>query len=117
VTLRTPQTSGRRAVRARLRRSVEVSLVGGADPTSATAVPVMRCSDPCVPGGGRREHGRPAAPLGHRREPARGAFSQPRSRVISGSTSGSAATVAAIRLPKYSISTAVPTVAEAGSQA
>lgn len=38
-------------------------------------------------------------------------------RVICGSTSGSGVTVAAMRRSKYPISTAVPGVAEAGSQA
>lgn len=39
---------------------------------------------------------------------------QPRSRFISGSTSGSAVTVALMRVPKYSISTASPSDTEAG---
>jgi hypothetical protein len=42
---------------------------------------------------------------------------QRRIRAMSGSTSGSAATVAGMRRPKYSISTDVPGIALAGSHA
>ena len=41
----------------------------------------------------------------------------PRSRSMPGSNSGSAVTVAAMRLPKYSISTESPSETAAGSQA
>ena len=59
--------------------------------------------------------GRPRARRTDRTDPDQ--HGQRRIRVISGSTSGSAATVAGMRRPKYSISTAVPGTALAGSHA
>jgi hypothetical protein len=70
---------------------------------------------PAVNGGGRPEK-RPASREA-RRWGMRMSTAQRRIRFISGSTSGSVATVARMRRPKYSISTVVPGVALPGSQA